>query len=70
MARPPSETSPSNPRRPAGAGGVLLILLLALIVAGLALWGWKARPPSTPAPAATGNPPVIPPKDHPAAPAH
>jgi hypothetical protein len=47
-----------------------MVLLLALIVAGLALWSWKARPPSTPAPAATGNPPVIPAKDHPAAPAH
>jgi hypothetical protein len=48
------------PERPGGGAGIVLILILALLAAGLAYWGWSAHKPGAPAPAATGVPPTAP----------
>jgi hypothetical protein len=49
-----------EPQRPDGGRAMLLLLVLGLLVAGLALWGYVRAHPGTPTPAATANPKVLP----------
>ena len=59
---------PTPPRRPTGGTGILLLVILLALVAGLAVWGWSSAPPATPTPAATASPAVLPPSAAPAQP--
>lgn len=51
---------PPEPEDPEGGRSMLLLLVLALLVAGLALWGYLHAHPSTPTPAGTAKPKVLP----------
>lgn len=39
---------------------VLMLLILAILVGGLAFWGWLKNPPSSPDPSATAAPARVP----------
>jgi hypothetical protein len=39
---------------------VLMLLILAMLVAGLAFWGWLKNPPSSPEPSGTAAAPPVP----------
>jgi hypothetical protein len=49
-----------EPQRPDGGRAMLLLLVLGVVLAALAVWGYLHARPSTPSPAATANPKVLP----------
>jgi ABC-type uncharacterized transport system permease subunit len=51
---------PPEPQRPERGKAVLLLVVLALLVAGLVLWGFLRTHPGQPTPATTANPKVLP----------
>lgn len=53
---------PDTPPGPRGRGmNILILLILAVLVAGLLGWAFLRNPPDTPRPSSTGIPDSVPP---------
>jgi hypothetical protein len=57
---PLDDNNPANPRRPSGGTSLLMLLVLAIVVAGLLIWAYARSDPGQPNPAGTANPKVLP----------